>query len=153
MFKHILKLYSLKRTGATMGNDDNHLSPQQRKVLRDGATEAPGSGALLDNKQDGSYHCAACNAKLFDSDTKFESKQAGLQGWPSFDQAIDGAIELKDDSSAFMHRTEAICANCDGHLGHVFDAADSPSGTHFCINSCSLDFEDTEGNRTSGDSN
>jgi len=131
-----------------MDHDDSHLSPQQRKVLRDKATETPGSGALLDNKQDGSYHCAACDAALFTSDTKFDSGS----GWPSFDRAVEGAVELKPDNSMFMKRTEAVCTNCGGHLGHVFeDGPRDTTGQRFCINSCSLDFEDNAGNRTSGD--
>lgn len=132
------------------GKPDDQLTKQQRKVLREGATEAPGSGVLLHNTDDGMYNCAACDAKLFDSDTKFQSTAAGLTGWPSFDQAIDGAVEYRDDNSMFMNRTEVVCANCGGHLGHVFDAADAPSGKHYCINSCSLNFEDKDGQIVSG---
>jgi peptide-methionine (R)-S-oxide reductase len=130
--------------------DDSRLTDQQKKTLRDGATEAPGTGALLNNKDDGMYRCAACDAKLFESDTKFDSGS----GWPSFDRAIDGAIKYKEDNSMFMKRTKAVCANCGGHLGHVFnDGPKETTGKRYCINSCSLDFEGTDGNRRSGAKN
>jgi len=127
--------------------DDSHLTDQQKKVLHEGATEAPGTGTLLHNKNNGMYRCAACDAKLFESDTKFDSDS----GWPSFDQAIDGAIEYNEDNSMFMKRTEVVCANCGGHLGHVFnDGPSDTTGKRYCINSSSLDFEGTDGNRRSG---
>lgn len=121
-----------------MTNNDDHLSQEQRSSLRDKATEAPFSGALLNNKAAGMYKCAGCGAQLFNSDAKFDSGS----GWPSFDQAIPGATKEISDSSHGMERTEIVCANCDGHLGHVF--ADGPAettGQRFCVNSLSLDFE------------
>jgi len=114
------------------------LTPEQYSVLREKATEAPFTGKFLHNKDSGMYTCGACGAKLFSSDTKFDSGS----GWPSFyDVAESGAVKLVDDSSHGMARTEAVCANCGSHLGHVFDDAyDQPTGQRFCINSLALDF-------------
>ena len=116
------------------------LSDEQKKVLFEKGTEAPGSGKFLNHDENGDYTCANCGAKLFRSDAKYESTQPGLIGWPSFDQAIDGAIKEQPDNSLGMQRTEIVCATCGGHLGHVFAAGDAPSGTHYCGNSASLDF-------------
>lgn len=114
------------------------LTPQQYRVLREKGTETPFTGDLLHNKDTGKYTCAACGAVLFDSDTKFDSGS----GWPSFyDVANTKAIRLVEDVSQGMHRVEALCAACGGHLGHVFnDAYDQPTGIRFCINSASLGF-------------
>ena len=115
------------------------LSPDQFEVLRHAATERPFTGALLHNKADGTYRCAACGTELFGSDTKFDSGS----GWPSFTEpAVAEAVELRRDLSHGMIRTEVVCRRCGGHLGHVFD--DGPSdrgGLRYCINSCSLDFD------------
>lgn len=127
--------------------DDSHLNDDQKKVLRDAATEAPYSGALLDNKLDGSYQCAACFSVLFESGTKFDSHC----GWPSFDQAIKGSVIEIQDNTHGMSRLEVVCANCKGHLGHVFD--DGPkdtTGLRYCINSLSLDFLGKDGAKKSG---
>lgn len=115
------------------------LTPEQYRVLRQKGTEAPFTGKLLHNKQSGVYRCAACGHELFSSETKFDSKS----GWPSFyDVITTGNIEVKDDTSLGMKRTEVVCANCGGHLGHLFDdAPDQPTGKRYCINSCSLDFQ------------
>ena len=86
--------------------------------------------------EDGTYKCAGCNSPLFTSDTKFDS---GC-GWPSFDQAIKGSIEYKQDRTLGMIRTEILCANCGGHLGHVFDDGPTESGKRYCVNSLSLNF-------------
>lgn len=114
------------------------LTPEQYRILREKGTEAPFSGALLDEKQKGVFTCAACDNVLFKSDHKFDSGS----GWPSFyDAAREGTIELHDDNSLGMHRVEVVCANCGGHLGHVFD--DGPSdktGKRYCINSVCLAF-------------
>jgi peptide-methionine (R)-S-oxide reductase len=115
------------------------LTPEQYHTLREKGTEAPFTGHLLNEKGAGDFVCAACGQVVFKSDTKFESGS----GWPSFNNpANTEAVKLKEDSSLGMSRTEVTCANCGGHLGHVFnDAPDQPTGQRFCINSCSLDFK------------
>lgn len=115
-----------------------NLTKEQQAVLFEKATEAPFSGAFLYNKDAGVYVCANCGAALFRSNTKYDSHC----GWPSFDQAIPGAVTESTDTSHGMVRTEITCANCGGHLGHVFD--DGPietTGLRYCINSLSLDFK------------
>jgi peptide-methionine (R)-S-oxide reductase len=113
------------------------LSPEQYEVLRKGATERAFTGKYWDTHADGTFHCAGCGAELFDSDTKFDSGS----GWPSFTEPkVAEAVELRSDNSWGMRRTEVVCRNCGGHLGHVFD--DGPrdrGGQRFCINSCALD--------------
>lgn len=118
-----------------MRNPD--LSEEQKAVLFDKATEAPFSGALVYTFDTGDYTCANCGSKLFTSDTKFDSNC----GWPSFDQAVPGSIKTEKDTSLGIERTEIICSNCGGHLGHVFD--DGPkdtTGLRYCVNSLSLKF-------------
>lgn len=115
------------------------LTPEQYEILRLKGTEAPFSGKYVDHHEDGMYICAACGKPLFSSGTKFESGS----GWPSFyDVATKGNVELHTDSSHGMKRVEVTCANCGGHLGHLFD--DGPTdkgGKRYCINSASLDFK------------
>lgn len=115
------------------------LTPKQYAVLREKSTEAPFTGKFLHNDVSGMYTCAACDSELFDSGAKFDSGS----GWPSFyDVAKSGAVKLIDDNTMGMRRTEAVCATCGGHLGHVFDDAhDQPTGQRFCINSAALNFE------------
>ncbi len=117
------------------------LTPEQYEVLRNKGTEAPFSGDLLKNTANGDYQCAACDNVIFKSGAKYDSTEPGLEGWPSFSEAVKGSVKLVSDDSLGMHRTEVICTVCGSHLGHVFDAGDSPSGKHYCINSCALDFK------------
>ena len=113
------------------------LGPEQYHVLREKGTERPGTGKYNLHFEDGIYHCAACNAQLFESDSKFESNC----GWPSFDNAIEGAVEYVQDKTFGMLRTEVLCANCGSHLGHVFDDGPTETGQRFCVNSASVEFE------------
>jgi peptide-methionine (R)-S-oxide reductase len=117
------------------------LTQEQKAILYNKATEAPFTGKYLANKDTGMYACANCGARLFSSDTKFDSGS----GWPSFDDALPGAVNQIGDESHGMIRTEAVCAKCGGHLGHVFnDGPKDTTGMRFCINSLSLDFEKKE---------
>jgi peptide-methionine (R)-S-oxide reductase len=110
------------------------LTPEQYKVLREKGTEAPFSGKLAETK-DGFYTCVACGNKLFSSNAKFDSGT----GWPSFDQALPGAVELKEDDTLGTNRTEVVCAQCGSHLGHVFDDGPTKTGKRYCMNSVCLD--------------
>ncbi len=118
--------------------NDDRLTKEQKSVLHDKATEPPFTGKYLHTKDSGMYNCANCNAKLFSSDAKFDSGS----GWPSFDDALPGTVKQISDESHGMVRTEAVCANCGGHLGHIFnDGPKDTTGLRYCINSLSLDFE------------
>lgn len=114
------------------------LTDEQFQVLRKKGTEVPFSGELDNVFDDGSYSCAACGAELFDSQTKFDAHC----GWPSFYDAKKGAVAFTVDDSLGMTRTEVTCANCGGHLGHVFEGEghDTPTDQRYCINSVSLAF-------------
>ena len=124
------------------------LSPEQYYVLRQAGTEKPGTGKLLHNKEEGTYSCVACGSQLFSSQHKFDSGS----GWPSFyDLANQKAVELKQDSSFGMQRVEVRCAQCHGHLGHVFnDASDQPGNKRYCINSLALKFTHKHGKTKEG---
>ena len=115
------------------------LTKEQYQVLRKKDTERPFTGELWDNHGKGVYKCAGCGANLFSSETKFESGT----GWPSFSDVMNNEnIELKEDRSMGMIRTEVICKNCGGHLGHMFRDGPKPTGCRYCINSVSLDFHE-----------
>lgn len=117
------------------------LTPQQYYVLREKGTDRPGDGGYTKHFEKGTYHCAACDAQLFESGTKYESHC----GWPSFDDAIKGSVEYVLDKSHGMIRTEIICTSCGGHLGHVFD--DGPrdtTGKRYCVNTSSIRFEKSD---------
>jgi peptide-methionine (R)-S-oxide reductase len=113
------------------------LTPEEYRVMRQKGTEAPGSGVLLHEARDGTYMCKACGAALFPSTAKFDSGT----GWPSFDQALPGAVKLTTDASLGEIRTEAACANCGSHLGHVFDDGPTATGERYCMNSVCMEFK------------
>jgi len=113
------------------------LSPKQYEVLREKGTEYPHTGKYNLHFEKGSYFCAGCGQKLFESEAKFRSDC----GWPSFDEAIEGSVVYEKDTSFGMIRTEVLCSKCGGHLGHVFNDGPTKSGERYCINSVSLKFD------------
>ena len=114
------------------------LTPQQYHVLREKGTDAPFTGKLTYNKEEGTYYCAACGNELFTSNMKFDSSC----GWPSFDKEISGGkIKTARDLSHGMVRTEIMCAKCGSHLGHLFDDGPTSTGLRYCVNSTSLEFK------------
>ena len=115
------------------------LGPERYAVLRQAGTEAPFTGSLLNVNANGTYTCGGCNQVLFKSGQKFDSHC----GWPSFDACEPGTIIEKEDRSLFRARTEILCSKCGGHLGHVFDDGPTPTGLRYCVNSLSIEFEES----------
>lgn len=115
------------------------LSPDRYAVLRKAATEAPFTGSLLHVDSEGVFSCGGCAQKLFTSAQKFDS---GC-GWPSFDQCEPGTIIERQDLSLARERTEILCSQCGGHLGHVFNDGPTPSGLRYCVNSLAIDFNES----------
>jgi peptide-methionine (R)-S-oxide reductase len=116
----------------------NELTDFEKHVLFEGGTEAPFTGELLNEHRSGTFMCKVCHTPLFASDTKFDSGS----GWPSFDKALPGAVEFVEDASLGMVRTEARCAVCHAHLGHIFPDGPTETGERYCMNSVCLTFEE-----------
>ena len=116
---------------------DADLTPEQNYILKQEGTEPPGSSPLNNEKREGSYHCAGCDIKLFDSDMKFDSGT----GWPSFYKSLPNVFETKTDNLIGYPRTEYHCKNCKGHHGHLFDDGPKPTGKRYCNNGTCLVFK------------
>lgn len=131
------KKSKIKKMNKTDAEWKEILTPQEYYILRQKGTDRPSDGGYTKHFEKGTYVCAACDTQLFESNSKYESHC----GWPSFDDAIDGAVEFTHDRSAGMVRTEITCKACDGHLGHIFD--DGPretTGKRYCVNTTSIKF-------------
>jgi peptide-methionine (R)-S-oxide reductase len=124
-------------TDKTDAQWQTELTPEQYKVLREHGTEMRGSSPLNNEKGAGTFRCAGCGKPLFDAETKFESGT----GWPSFWAPLPGAVDTQTDRSYGMTRTEVHCADCGGHLGHVFPDGPQPTGERYCMNGVALKFE------------
>lgn len=117
------------------------LTAEEFEVTQNAGTEAPFTGKYWDEHADGTYTCKVCGQVLFDSEHKFESGS----GWPSFDRAVPGSVEMREDVSHGMTRTEVVCSKCGAHLGHMFeDGPRETTGQRFCINSASLDLKKSD---------
>lgn len=127
-------------TGKTEQEWQAELSPEQFRVCRKKGTERAFTGKYYDCKEPGTYHCSCCGIPLFSSETKYDSGS----GWPSFWEPLEGAVKTEKDDSLGMRRTEVLCRECDAHLGHVFEDGPQPTGLRYCINSVSLQLEQSE---------
>ena len=114
------------------------LGPERYRILRLKGTERPFTGELNDEYRSGVYLCGGCGSHLFDSDAKFNS---GC-GWPSFDRSVPNTVSYERDTSHVMYRTEILCQNCGGHLGHVFPDGPTKTGQRYCVYSLSISFEE-----------
>ncbi len=132
-----LKKMSKYKINKTEDEWKAQLTEEQYKVLREKGTERAHTGKYNLNFEEGSYKCAGCNQKLFESNSKFDAHC----GWPSFDDAIKGTVTNVLDKSHGMLRTEVVCSNCDGHLGHIFNDGPTQTGQRYCVNSLSIDFD------------
>jgi peptide-methionine (R)-S-oxide reductase len=132
---HAARAYEVTHTDAEW---HKILRPDQYRVLRTAGTETPYTSPLNKEKRTGTYTCAGCALPLFSSSTKFESGT----GWPSFWQAMSGAVVEESDTTLFMKRTEVLCRRCGGHLGHVFDDGPKPTGLRYCMNGLALNFKE-----------
>ena len=128
-----MKKYSVEKSEQEW---KEQLSEEQYRILRQKGTEAPHTGKYNLHFEDGKYKCAGCGNILFESEAKFNSNC----GWPSFDQSVEGSIEYIKDTSFGMIRTEILCSNCGGHIGHVFDDGPTETGQRYCVNSASIEF-------------
>jgi len=130
---HAAQVYEVSRTD---GEWQKLLNPDQYRVLRKAGTERPHSSPLDKEKRGGVFSCAGCALPLFSSKTKFDSGT----GWPSFWQPMEKAVVEQTDTTLFMKRTEVLCRNCGGHLGHVFDDGPKPTGLRYCMNGVAMNF-------------
>ena len=131
------KSFPLERTDAEWRAS---LAPEAYRVLRQHGTERPGTSPLNHEKRAGRFICAGCGQALFDAATKYESGT----GWPSFYAPVEGAVGTQVDRALFMVRTEVHCANCGGHLGHVFPDGPPPTGLRYCMNGAAMSFESAD---------